>query len=519
MSELVNPNHSRLVEKWSPVLEGISDPYTAKVTAVLLENQAKSIVAQQMNEDVSPGATTTGRLGTFQKFAFPLVRRVFPELIFNKIGSVQPMEGPVSQIFYLGSARQYGDTVDPLYSKYQLTYKGLTTSPIGSQGPVLLDDPATPADVSAFYGAARGSASTTYGGKIAFWPTSTTMMGWSVSAGEKLTGTGIPELNISIQQQPVVARTKKMRALWTIEASQDLKAYHNLDLERELTDLMSKELELEIDRELIEDIRGLAYNVSAAGVNGQIGGWYPDSLDNQTNSNNFDSIGGKSPTGNDPATGFTPASFTFDQKGLPGSNFGEQSNTDTSKSNIFVVDFTSSAMPFAPQHAGHLYANLLAIMNFASQDIYKTTHRGPGNWIITSPLIGAMLESASKLEGGIGPKTDGITNMGANKIEYRGKFAGKYDVFIDPLYPEDEILMGYKGGSPMDGGFVYCPYIPIEALPTITDPETFQPRKGILTRYAKAAVQPASRFYRIIRFAGPTATYLFTPFVKAFNKY
>jgi hypothetical protein len=518
MSELVNPNHSRLVEKWSPVLEGISDPYTAKVTAILLENQAKSIVASQVNEDLSNGATTTGRLGTFQKFAFPLVRRVFPELIFNKIGSVQPMEGPVSQIFYLGSARQYGDEVQSLYSKYQLIYRGLPTNPIGSDGPVTLDTlGTTPADVSAFYSSGRGSASTTYGGQIAFWPKNDTMMGWSVSAGERLSGSGIPELNISVQQQPVVARTKKMRALWTIEASQDLKAYHNLDLERELTDLMSKELELEIDRELIEDIRGLAYNVSAAGPNGQIGGWYPDSLDNQTNSNNFGSIGGKSPTGSDAAAGFTPVSFTFDQNGLPGTAFGQKGGT--TNSNIFIVDFTSSAMPFAPQHAGHIYANLLAIMNFASQDIYKTTHRGPGNWIITSPLVGAMLESASKLEGGIGPKTDGISNMGANKIEYRGKFAGKYDLFIDPLYPEDEILMGYKGGTPMDGGFVYCPYIPIEALPTITDPETFQPRKGILTRYAKAAVQPASRFYRIIRFAGPTANYLFTPFIKATQTY
>jgi hypothetical protein len=63
-------------------------------------------------------------------------------------------------------------------------------------------------------------------------------------------------------------------------------------------------------------------------------------------------------------------------------------------------------------------------------------------------------------------------------------------------------MMGYKGGSPMDGGFVYAPYIPFQALPTITDPESFQPRKGILTRYGKVAIAPASRFYRIIRIVG-----------------
>ena len=508
---LHNPNHNKLVEKWSPVLEGISDQYTAKVTAILLENQAKSIVAQQVNEDLSAGATTTGRLGTFQKFAFPLVRRVFPELIFNKIGSVQPMEGPVSQIFYLGSRRQYGNDYQQLYSKYNLTYRGATTSAIGTTGTLTTTGTV---HTSALYAGpsgmgALGTASTTYGGQIAMYPVATTMLGWNVSAGEALTGTGIPELNISVEQQPVVARTKKMRALWTIEASQDLKAYHNLDLERELTDLMSKELELEIDRELIEDLRGIAYNVKNK-AGGSVGGWNPTSLDNETNSNNFGAIGGTGPTNE--ATSFTPAAFTYDQGTMPANDFGA-----ISRSNVFVVDLTATSMNYAPQHAGHVYANLLAIMNFASQDIYKTTHRGPGNWIITSPLIGAMLESAAKLEGGIGPKTDGITNMGANKIEYRGKFAGKYDLFIDPLWPEDEIMMGYKGGSPMDGGFVYCPYIPIEALPTITDPDTFQPRKGILTRYAKAAIQPANRFYRIIRLVGPAATYLYQPFVKATN--
>jgi hypothetical protein len=89
---------------------------------------------------------------------------------------------------------------------------------------------------------------------------------------------------------------------------------------------------------------------------------------------------------------------------------------------------------------------------------------------------------------------------------------GRYDLYVDPLYPEGEILMGYKGAGPMDGGFVYCPYIPFQALPTITDPDTFQPRKGILTRYGKVAINPASRFYRVIRIVGDAG--LFNPFIK-----
>ena len=74
--------------------------------------------------------------------------------------------------------------------------------------------------------------------------------------------------------------------------------------------------------------------------------------------------------------------------------------------------------------------------------------------------------------------------------------------------------MGYKGSNAMDAGLVYSPYIPLQTLPTIVDPTDFQPRKGILTRYGKAAVTPASRFYRILRLIGPTANFLFTPFSK-----
>ena len=110
-----------LVQKWEPVLEGIDSDYTRRVTAQLLENQAKSIVQERLSEDISTGATTTGQLGTFQKFAFPLVRRVYPKLLANSLVGVQPMQGPVSQVFYLGNDRAYGETVQNIYSKSNLT--------------------------------------------------------------------------------------------------------------------------------------------------------------------------------------------------------------------------------------------------------------------------------------------------------------------------------------------------------------------------------------------------------------
>ena len=295
-----------LVQKWSKALDGIKSDYTARVTAQLLENQAKAVLAETQRvseETLSTGSTTVGNIGTFQKFAFPLVRRVYPNLVFNYIGATQPMDAPVSQIFYLGNSRWAGEYGQTVYSKFNLTYRGSQTSPIdsvsgpgtiGTWGTNRLDQTmvsgASTFDLSNVLSQTKGSPSATYGGQIASWPSSGTTLGWVVSAGERLDGTGIPEVQFHIEQQPVVAQTRKMRALWTIEASQDLKAYHNLDLERELTELLSKELSLEIDRELIEDIRMLAYGL--AGTSTTLGGWNAASLD-MANSNSFNGSYGK----------------------------------------------------------------------------------------------------------------------------------------------------------------------------------------------------------------------------------
>lgn len=499
-----------LTQKWSKALDGIKNEYTARVTAQLLENQAKAVLAenQRMNEEtISQGGTTVGNIGVFQKFAFPLVRRVYPNLVFNYIGSTQPMDAPVSQIFYLGNSRWTGSTGQSVYSKFNLTYNtgsASATFPISS---TINYGSVTAADgfnLSTVLRGTRGSPSTTYGGQIASFPDSTTTLGWVVSAGERLDGTGIPEIQFHIEQQPVVAATRKMRALWTIEASQDLKAYHNLDLERELTELLSKELSLEIDRELIEDIRMIAYGF--AGTNSSLGGWQAKSLDPLANSNNFGSNYYGKTTGTTGAQAYDPGSFSWGNSITPNGNSALATNAAAER-NVIVVDLARFlGTNFAPQHIGHRYSNMLAVLNYASQDIYKTTMRGPGTVIITSPLMASLLESAAKLEGGI-PEKDGPSNMGT-KIEYKGKFAGKYDLIVDPLFPEDEIIIGYNGGSPMDSGFVYCPYIPLMPLPMVTDPGSFQPRKGIMTRYGKTAIQPASRFYRVIRLIGLTSDYL-----------
>jgi hypothetical protein len=530
-----------LLKRWDPLLEGISDDHIAYQTARLFENQAKEFQKQRMDEELSDTATTTGKIGTFQKFAFPMIRRMYPELVFNKIGATQTMDGPVSQIFYMGNSRAQGGTEQTMYSKFNITPRGLTATPIGSYSPSadqglswLGTDGSNPSglqnvakntaaaggvygvdrnvassfDLSNVINANNGAVTGTMGGKLAAFPQASSILGYSVSSAERLKNTEIPEVNMHIEKQTVQARERKMRALWTLEAAQDLKAYHNLDMEAELTDLLSKEMNLEIDRELIEDIRMIAYGPATLS---NMGGFYLESL-YQGGADNFKAIGGEH---NGAAAGgtFVAGAYEYDfSTALKNDSKDFDAQADgtgikTRHSNIYVMDVkgfvegTGSLGNLAPRHLGEAFSNVLALINFASTDIYRTTLRGPGNVLITSPVIASMLESAAKLEGGLA-REDGPSNMGGDQIQYVGKFAGKYDLVVDPMFPEDEIIVGYKGSSPMDAGFFYCPYIPLQPLDTVVDPETFQPRKGILTRYGKVAVQPASRFYRVIRLIG-----------------
>jgi len=541
---LSKDTNTALTDKWAPILEGINDAHTRECTAVLLENQARHVLAEQSKSGLLEEASTTvGQLGTFQKFAFPLVRRVFPELIANKVVGVQPMQGPVSQVFYLGFDRTNDAGSQGVYGKYLLTYRGLTADPLDASGmEVSLDastigwdfssnTPGAVADTpgqhafSATLGGGKGTvldpehmkaqleSTSSVGAQIASFP-GARLSQFNTSAGEALTGAEIPDISFHIEQQAVIARTRKFRALWTIEAAQDLRAYHNLDLERELTDLLGKEVALEIDREILEDLRMIAYDVNSD-YQAHLG-FSRSGLD-LGNPNRF-------PTDHD----WTPNEFNYNMGdhlfsdaanaagnaydgGTSKTNFGPGSNQ-----NVYFVDFASSALNLTPRHVGEVYSNLLAAVNFAAQDIYKTTYRGAGNYIITSPLVAAMLQSAAKLEGGIEAAEAGT--LGA-QILYKGKWAGMYDVYVDPLWPEDEILVGYKGGSPMEGGYVYAPYIPIQMLPTIVDPANFQPRKGLITRYGKAVITPASRWYRIIRLVGADTRFLTQPFQRISNNY
>ena len=220
-----------LCDKWAPILEGINDAHTRECTVVLLENQARHVLAEQSKGGLLEESTTVGQLGTFQKFAFPLVRRVFPELIANKVVGVQPMQGPVSQVFYLGFDRIHGEAgVQGVYGKYLQTYRGLVAGPLDSSGmEVSLDASTIGWDFSSTnkgaaatepaghaFSATLGGGTLTAGAdgnlvdassigtQIASFPSST-LTQYNTSAGEAASKGGIPEINFHIEQQAVIA--------------------------------------------------------------------------------------------------------------------------------------------------------------------------------------------------------------------------------------------------------------------------------------------------------------------------
>ena len=239
----------------------------------------------------------------------------------------------------------------------------------------------------------------------------------------------MPEMELQVESNPVTAKTRKLRTKWTIEASQDLRAMHNIDAEQELIAVLANEVTAEIDREIINDLIvnasiRVTYDYSNPFLVGGIGG---------VNS-------------------------------IPGATNFEDRNKA-------------------------LFYQILEVSN----QIYRQSLRGAGNWIVTSPEVASKLESL--LEFKPDARTDTQYNLG---IIYSGSLNGQFKVFKDPLFPTDKILVGFKGSSFMDAGYFYCPYVPLQLTPTVLDTESFNPRKGLITRYGKVMVENGNRMYGLI---------------------
>ena len=239
----------------------------------------------------------------------------------------------------------------------------------------------------------------------------------------------IPEIDIKVDSIAVTAMTKKLKAKWTPELGQDLNAYHNLDAEVELTSILSEQIALEIDREILEDL-----------IKGSTAGTYYWSR--------------------------SPGMFLNRETGAE-------------------VGATSAAPDFTGT-VSEWYETLAETINDVSAAIHRKTLRGGANFIVVSPEVANVLEFTAGFRASVTADADSGT-VGAVKT---GAISKKFDVYVDPYFPRNVVLVGRKGGSFLESGYVYAPYVPLQVTPTIFGTEDFVPRKGVMTRYAKKMVRP-----------------------------
>jgi hypothetical protein len=567
--KMAKQERDKLLKKWTPFLEGISDEYIVENTAMLLENEAKYLA----EAGGQPGGLNTGDVQGLQKVMLPIVRRVFPNLIANNIVSVQPISAPAGIIFYLkyqqgterpGNDRGYGygggedypefsmfeniagsgEGYNPYYSTDEIgpftaeitgkigdgdgdatgankstianfsvnplivpprNYQGAEV-PSGTPGRVHIQSvwpiatavqgpTGTPGGAGAaaangygvyatYFGTLEleGKAGTKNAGRTAtaaiqiplgagFTPLTGSII-VKATTGERIEGftlagpgipatpatpaatsviavtatgstpaddwdivggqlfyktdmeysTSIPEMRITIGNIPVAVKTRKLKAMWSQESEQDLKAYHGLSADAELTALVSNEMIAEIDREIVQRIINLVPQTSRYNYN------WADYAGNNASGNYLDA------------------------------------------------------------HLG-----LMQKITVASNEIYRKSKLGPANWMIVGTKIASYIEV---LKGFIpNPVT---ASMGMNVVK-AGTYAGRFDIYKDPLFIDDYILIGHKSSqSPFGSGLVYSPYV-TNLTPVIVGQDDFNPRRGFLARYALTEVPFGSYLYGSVK--------------------
>jgi hypothetical protein len=271
----------------------------------------------------------------------------------------------------------------------------------------------------------------------------TTAPSFSVPNAQNASQIEIPEINIKMQSQAIVAKTKKLKAVWTPEFAQDLNAYQNIDAEAELTNVMSEYISMEIDLEILDML------IEDAAAATEYWTVLNNGVYNPANPNGFD----------------FPTSAT--QTGFY--------NTQ-----------------------GGWFQTLGTKMQKVSNKIHQLTLRGGANFLVCSPTVATVLESIPGFAANSnGDAANMEYAMGVQKV---GAINNRYTVYKNPYMTENVILMGFRGKQFLETGAVFAPYIPLIMTPLVYDPATFTPRKGLMTRYAKKMLRP--EFYGRIYVSG-----------------
>ena len=559
--ESANPYHSmqsdaaKLATKWEKtgLLEGLGGAHKNNM-GVILENQAKQLVVEQSS--TGGGAASSGTFtsqtsvnigGQWAGVALPLVRKVFGQIAAQEFVSVQPMNLPSGLVFYLdfqyGSAKTpfaagsslYGDknAIDNpfgntneggLYGSGRFGYSVQNTeSKVEQTGLVAEDATWDEVNFNSTYSASvaagqywalsvptsslaygdfegvkgfniftgsltaaviTGSDGTVPGAQLSEFTdydgganvkfvvskskfgvdgassTASVWVNYQLQPTDQYRGDFeagnsqpnsyndedqdccpdqvIPEINIQMQSSAIVAKTRKLKAVWTPEFAQDLNAYHALDAEAELTSILSEYISLEIDLEILS----MLIDSAAAGTE------------------NWSAVNNQAITG-------TGAAIVQSDLGFYNSQ-------------------------------GQWFQTLGTKIQKLSNIIHQKTLRGGANFMVVSPTVATILESIP----GFASNSDGDASkmsyaFGVQKV---GALNDRQKVYKNPYMTANTILLGFRGSQFLESGAVFAPYIPLIMTPLVYDPDTFVPRKGLLTRYAKKMVRP--EFYGIINVAG-----------------
>ena len=239
----------------------------------------------------------------------------------------------------------------------------------------------------------------------------------------------IPEIDVQMASQPIVAKTRKLKTQWTPEFAQDLNAYHSIDAEAELTSFMSEYISMEMDLELLDMM--------------------------------------------------IQAAVTTDHWSAKNNTFwNEDLGVFESEDELGVSGYYNTQ--------GGWFQTLGTKAQKISNKIHQKTLRGGATFMVTSPTISTILESIP----GYAANTDGDKMEYAMGVQKVGSLNSRWQVYKNPYMTENIIFMGYKGSQFLECGAVFAPYIPLMMTPLVYDPETFTPRKGLMTRYAKLVLRP-----------------------------
>ena len=240
----------------------------------------------------------------------------------------------------------------------------------------------------------------------------------------------IPEIDLELKSEAIVAKTRKLKAVWTPELAQDLNAYHSIDAEAELTSMLSDYISLEIDLEILDMLKSNALTTE----------YWSATVGEEYAGNGATNHTAWTATGN--------ASYAYTK------------NT--------------------------WYQTLGVKLNKVSNKIHQLTLRGGANFIVASPDVCTILESIP----GFTVNADKDAMQFAAGVTAVGSMSNRYTVYKNPYMTSNEILMGYRGNNFLETGAVYAPYVPLIMTPLVYDPQNFTPRRGVMTRYAKKMVRP-----------------------------